>query len=211
MIRPIYLFGPGAEVLSRPARTLTWDRYERDAADVFAPQILASLLADLRETLYACAVARGVGLAAPQIGVDLRVSVIDLAAIRAAGHRVPKDVPALLELINPVIVEREGKNREREGCLSFPQLSAFVSRPARVRVQYLDRDGQPRELVGEQILARALAHEVSHLEGRLIVHECGAFGRDVLLRQQRKLRAAIGGPAWLPGEAVQAPAAEPTP
>lgn len=111
------------------------------------------LLDNLRDTLYA---ANGVGLAAPQIGIPKRAIVVD------AGT-------GLYELVNPVILESEGEESSVEGCLSVPGLNGMVKRKARVVVQGINREGQEITVKGEGLLARALQHEIDHLEGVLFL------------------------------------------
>ena len=111
------------------------------------------LLQNMADTMYA---APGVGLAAPQIGVSKRVVVIDVG-------------DGLLELINPEIVSRDGSELESEGCLSLPSITLKVKRAAKVRVKALNREGKRVEIVGEGMLARALQHEIDHLDGILFI------------------------------------------
>lgn len=112
---------------------------------------ITDLLDDMAQTMYE---ARGVGLAAPQVGVLRRVVVIDIGE-------------GLIELINPVIVHTEGQQRTEEGCLSLPDDAGYVIRPAKVTVRAMDRSGEECEHVGEELLARAFAHEIDHLDGVL--------------------------------------------
>lgn len=112
---------------------------------------LHQLLDDMAETMRS---ANGVGLAAPQVGVLRRVVVID-------------DGTGLKELINPVIVHREGSQEEVEGCLSIPGVAGVVERPARVVAEAFDRNGNRFTIEGEELLARAICHELDHLEGVL--------------------------------------------
>ena len=114
---------------------------------------LHDLLDDMAETMYE---AGGVGLAAPQVGVLKRVVVIDT-----------DDDHGLLELINPVIVAIKGKQRELEGCLSYPGRSGYVERPAKVKIKAQDRYGRRKTYVGSGLLARAFCHETDHLNGIL--------------------------------------------
>lgn len=116
-------------------------------------QRIIDLLDDMAETMSN---ARGVGIAAPQVGVLRRVVVIDVG-------------DGIMELINPVIVSEEGSSRGEEACLSFPDESGYVVRPEKIVVKALDRDGVEHEYVGEGLLARALAHEIDHLDGVLFV------------------------------------------
>jgi peptide deformylase len=128
------------------------------------------------ETMYA---APGIGLAAPQIGVPLRVAVIDLSGGKKGGD--------VLTLVNPEIVERDGMQLEDEGCLSVPGFTATVPRPARVVVRAADRHGQPRTIEGTELLARALQHELDHLDGKLFLDRIHGIKRDVIVRKIRKL------------------------
>ena len=116
------------------------------------PSII-KLLDNMVDTLFA---ADGVGLAAPQIGVSKRVVVVKVDEV-------------LVELINPVILEKEGANSAEEGCLSIPNITGDVVRAARIRVQGLNRHGQLLDFQAERLLARALQHEIDHLEGILFV------------------------------------------
>jgi len=134
------------------------------------------LMDDMLETMYD---ADGVGLAAPQIGESRRVIVIDI--------RDP-DVPPF-GLVNPVIVERsEELARGEEGCLSIPGLAEIVERPASVVVEALDRDGNPTRIEAEGLLARALQHEVDHLDGILFFDRVSPLKRNMLLKRWRKIR-----------------------
>ena len=112
---------------------------------------LWELLEDMAETMHT---ADGVGLAAPQVGILRRAVTIDIG-------------DGVLELINPKVVEAEGEQREAEGCLSCPGVYGITLRPYRVRVEALDRHGNPISVEGEDLLARALCHEIDHLDGIL--------------------------------------------
>ena len=114
---------------------------------------LAILLKDMADTMYR---AEGVGLAGPQVGVLRRVVVIDIGE-------------GLVELINPVITSREGSQCGREGCLSLPGRQAVVTRPNKVTVEYQDRKGEPHALTAEGFFARAVCHELDHLDGTLYI------------------------------------------
>lgn len=115
---------------------------------------LWTLLKDMADTMYR---AEGVGLAAPQVGILRRVVVIDVGE-------------GLVELINPVIIERSEETQTgREGCLSLPGRQAIVTRPMRVTVKAQDRKGREFEVTGEGLFARALCHEIDHLDGRLYI------------------------------------------
>ena len=147
------------------------------------PQIdggLRALVADMVETMYA---APGIGLAAPQIGVPLRVIVVDLSV----GER--KD--SLITLVNPEFVAKEGEQRQEEGCLSVPGYGGTPVRPARVVVKGLDLGGEPRVYEGTELLARALCHEIDHIDGLLFVDRLSPLKRDLLKRKLRK-RARAG-------------------
>jgi peptide deformylase len=133
---------------------------------------VSSLIADMIDTMHA---APGIGLAAPQVGEALRVVVLDLSV----GAR-PDD---LLVLINPEWVSREGMQLEEESCLSLPGLSATVARPARVVVRGQDRGGQTIEVAGDGLLARALQHEIDHLDGLLFIDRLRGIQRRLLLRE----------------------------
>ena len=133
---------------------------------------IRTLIEDMAETMYA---APGVGLAATQIGVPLRVFLIDVAS---------DDEPSnLLVFINPEIVEREGAQTYREGCLSFPGVSEDVKRAARVRVRALDRDGKPFELEATGLLAVAVQHENDHLDGELMIDRVSPLRRRLMSRK----------------------------
>lgn len=114
---------------------------------------ILTLLDDMKDTLYA---ENGVGLAAPQVGVLRRVVVIDIGE-------------GLIELINPVICYKKGEQINAEGCLSVPGRSGTVSRPEKVTVRALDRNGKEFELTGEGLLAVAMCHEIDHLNGTLYI------------------------------------------
>ncbi|WP_019851054.1 peptide deformylase [Desulfitobacterium sp. PCE1] len=114
---------------------------------------IEKLLDNMLETLYD---ANGVGLAAPQVGVSKRVVVIDVGE-------------GPMELINPVIIEKEGEDLDDEGCLSIPGVTGQVARAAKVKVEALNRKGELQVIEGEGLLARCLQHEIDHLEGILFV------------------------------------------
>jgi peptide deformylase len=138
---------------------------------------LQQLIDDMIQTMYA---APGVGLAAPQVGVSARVCVIDLSVGKRGGE--------LLTLVNPEFVERDGMQLEEEGCLSVPGFNATVARPARVTVLAQDRDGTARTIEGTGLLARALQHEIDHLDGRLFLDRLRGIKREVIVRKIRKLQ-----------------------
>ena len=117
---------------------------------------LAVLLKDLADTMYK---AEGVGLAAPQVAILRRIAVVD----------VTEDHSGLLELVNPEIIEREGEQTGREGCLSVPGRQGVVTRPRKIRVRYQNRKGEWKETGAEGFEARAICHELDHLDGKLYV------------------------------------------
>ena len=140
-------------------------------------QDLSGLVADMVETCHA---APGVGLAAPQIGVNRKIAIIDLS--------IGADPGALIVLVNPVVVESDGEQREEEGCLSVPDLAEKVVRPARVRVRAGDERGQVREIEGTGLLARALCHETDHLNGMLFVDRLRGLKRELTWRKIRRAK-----------------------
>ncbi len=166
MIRPIVKYG--SPVLASPAAPVD---------DVTSE--IRQLLDDMTDTMYA---APGVGLAAPQIGVPLRVFVSDPSAGRNADD--------LVVMINPELVERDGVQTEHEGCLSVPGFEASVARPLRTVVRGLDRDGQVHEVEGRGLLARILQHELDHLDGSLFLDRLRGLKRELILRKIKKLRRA---------------------
>jgi peptide deformylase len=136
---------------------------------------LRGFVADMFEAMYA---AKGIGLAAPQVAVSKRITVIDLS-----GGQDPKQK---LVLINPEVIEREGKQYEEEGCLSFPEIHEKVQRAAKVRVRAQDEFGKWFEMDGEELLSRAFQHEIDHLDGVLFIFRMSALKRDMILRRIRK-------------------------
>jgi peptide deformylase len=138
---------------------------------------LRALVADMFESMYA---AKGIGLAAPQIGVSKQVTVIDLSFQKNPDEKTV--------LVNPEIIFREGRQYEEEGCLSLPEIREKVSRSAKVRVRAHNEHGQTIELEGEELLSRAFQHEIDHLHGILFFSRVSALKRDLLLRKIRKLQ-----------------------
>ncbi|MGC1460750.1 MAG: peptide deformylase [Terracidiphilus sp.] len=139
---------------------------------------LRKLVADMFETTYAN---QGIGLAAPQVGASKRVTVIDVSM-----GKNPKDK---LVLINPEITFSEGKLYEEEGCLSFPDIREKVVRAAKVRIRAQDEKGKWFEMDGEELLARAMQHEIDHLDGVLFLFRMSALKRSLNLRKIRKMQA----------------------
>jgi peptide deformylase len=154
---------------------------ERKAEPVteFDNQELNGLIADMFETMYA---AKGVGLAAPQIGLGKRISVIDIS--------VGEDESQKLVLINPEITLSEGKQTGEEGCLSIPGFREPVTRANKVTVKAQNAKGDVVELSGEELLARAFQHEIDHLNGILFINHLSALKRDIIRRKVKKLQKA---------------------
>jgi peptide deformylase len=133
---------------------------------------LREFIDDLFETMYA---AKGIGLAAPQVGRTERIAVVDVN-----GNPIV--------LVNPEIVVTEGKTREEEGCLSIPDIYGDVDRAKRVVVRALGRDGKPFEMDAEDLLARCMQHEIDHLHGRLFIDHLSLVKRRAALAKWEKLR-----------------------
>jgi peptide deformylase len=163
MIYPIVKFGN--PVLEKPAEKVT----------VFDEE-LKKLTEDMFESMYA---ARGVGLAAPQIGISQRIAVIDVT--------FKEDPNAQLVLINPEIIHKEGRHAQSEGCLSIPDFRENVSRAKIVTVRAQDLTGKVFEKTGEDLLARAFLHETDHLNGKLYISHISALKRDLIKRKIKKL------------------------
>ncbi|MGB6199723.1 MAG: peptide deformylase [Candidatus Acidiferrales bacterium] len=166
MIHPVVKYG--AKVLETPTRPV--EQFDEE---------LGNLCADMFESMYA---AQGVGLAAPQIGIDKRLAVIDVSA--------GKHPDAKLVLANPEIVHIEGEQREDEGCLSVPGFRGNVLRPQYVTLRAQDASGKEYEMRGEGLLARAFCHEIDHLNGTLFLQHLSMLKRDLIKRRIRKLRKA---------------------
>jgi peptide deformylase len=148
------------------------------AVDVPAvtPEVV-TLIDDLVHTMHG---ASGVGLAAPQVGLGQRVFVIDLSVGRSPGD--------LIALVNPTFVRRDGMQLEEEGCLSVPGFHATVARPLHVVIRGLDRGGQERTIEAHGLLARALQHEMDHLDGILFIDRLKPVQRRLILRRIDRLR-----------------------
>jgi peptide deformylase len=138
---------------------------------------LRKLVANMFETMYA---ANGIGLAAPQVGVSKRLTVIDLSQGKKPEEK--------LVLVNPEIIFREGRQYEEEGCLSIPEIREKVARAATVRVRAQDEHGKWFEMDGEELLSRAFQHEIDHLDGMLFIFRISGLKRDLALRKIRKLQ-----------------------
>jgi peptide deformylase len=163
MIYPIVKFGD--PVLETPAQPVT----EFDDE-------LKKLVEDMFESMYE---ARGVGLAAPQIGIAKRLAVIDVT--------FKEDPDAKLVLANPQIIRTEGKHRQSEGCLSIPEFREQVTRAKKVTIRAQDVNGKWYEKTGEELLARAFLHETDHLNGKLYISHISALKRDLMKRRIKKL------------------------
>src|SRR5688500_19035746 len=163
MIRPILRYG--ADVLHAPAAPVTG----------MTPDV-QQLIDDMIQTMYA---APGIGLAATQVGVGLRIFVCDISV-----GRNPSD---LLTFVNPEFIEREGMQLEEEGCLSVPGFNATVARPARAVLKGLDRNGQEHTVEASGLLARCFQHEMDHLEGTVFVDRLRGLQKDLIVRKIRKL------------------------
>jgi peptide deformylase len=166
MIRPILRYGD--QLLHEPASPVA----------EMTPD-LNRIIADMIDTMYA---APGIGLAAPQIGVPLRMFVVDIS--------LGRDPKALIVMLNPEFVEREGMQLEEEGCLSVPGFNATVVRPERAVVKGLDRNGREQQYEGVGLLARAFQHEMDHLDGTVFVDRLRGIKRDLIVRKIRKLSRA---------------------
>src|SRR5215475_2076120 len=140
---------------------------------------LKKLVEDMFESMYA---AKGVGLAAPQIGIAKRLAVIDVT--------FKEDPDAKLVLVNPEIIHTEGRHSQNEGCLSLPDFRENVTRPRKVTIRAQDVNGKFYETTGEELLARAFLHETDHLNGKLYMSHLSALKRDLMKRKIRKLMKA---------------------
>jgi peptide deformylase len=166
LIRPILKYGDGIlHDAAQPVAAITLD--------------IDRLIQDMIETMYA---APGIGLAATQVGVPLRIFVVDLS--------VGRDANGLIVMVNPEFVEREGVQLEEEGCLSVPGFNATVVRPARAVVKGLDRHGDPQQREGTGLLARAFQHEMDHLDGTVFIDRLRGIKRDMIVKKIKKLSRA---------------------
>ena len=166
MIFPIVKYGD--LVLENTAATVT----------VFDEE-LKKLIEDMFESMYA---AHGVGLAAPQIGVSKRIAVIDCS--------FKEDQNAKMVIINPEIVKKDGRQTHSEGCLSLPDFRENVTRAMKCTVRAQDVEGKWFEAEGEELLARAMQHEIDHLNGRLFISHISGLKRDLIKRKIKKLKKA---------------------
>ena len=163
MIRPILRYGD--QGLHQPAAPV----------EHITPEI-QQLIDDMIQTMYA---APGIGLAATQVGIPLRIFVADISV-----GRNPSD---LITFVNPEFVERDGMQLEEEGCLSVPGFQATVARPARAVVKGLNREGEERVIEGTGLLARCFQHEMDHLDGTVFVDRLRGLQKDLIIRKIRKL------------------------
>lgn len=169
-VRPIVLYPD--PVLLRPTR-------EVETVD----DAVRSLVEDMRDTMYA---APGIGLAANQVGVDLRVFVADAREGEEAGE--------FLAFVNPRIVEESGREVGEEGCLSFPDVLLDVPRALRVKVEAVDVDGKPFVIEAEGLLARVLQHEIEHLDGQTFLRNVSSLKREMV---KRKIRRRMKDGDWV--------------
>ena len=163
MIRPILKYGASELELKSPPV----ERFDQE---------LETLAGDLLQMMYA---APGIGLAAPQVGINLRLTVIDTTGGEEKGHQVV--------LVNPEITEREGSQKGEEGCLSIPEFTAVVERPQRILVAARHLDGNPIEVEASDLLARVMCHEIDHLNGILYIDRISRLKREMIKRKIQKL------------------------
>ncbi len=163
MIRPILKYGaPELQLKSQPV-----EHFDQELKD---------LVRDLLQTMYA---APGIGLAAPQVGINTRLTVIDITGGEEKGNQIV--------LANPKITEQEGSQKGEEGCLSIPGFTTPVERPQKVRVEAQDLDGNPIDVEGSDLLARAMCHEIDHLDGILYIDRISRLKREMIRRKIQKL------------------------
>lgn len=135
-----------------------------------------TIIDDMIETMY---VASGIGLAANQVGIPQRLCIIDLSS--RESNKIP-----LIILINPVVVQKDGLVDAEEGCLSIPGYMTSIKRAEKVLVKGLNREGKPIEIEGEGLLARALQHEIDHLDGLLFIDRMSPIRREFFKRRYKK-------------------------
>ncbi len=155
---------PRLEKLSEPVEDVT-------------PEV-RRFIKDMFETMY---FTNGVGLSAPQVGVNSRILVIDCSGGSDRNQQIA--------LINPVILSTDGEQRGQEGCLSFPGLFADVTRPNIVKVKGTNPDGKEIEIEGEGLLARALHHEIDHLDGVLFIQRMKKADREAIVKKMKKQKS----------------------
>lgn len=165
-----YLNNP---ILERPAASIADSEFNTPELD--------QLIEDMFETMYA---SHGIGLAAPQIDVGKRLTVIDIAGAEEEQE------PQRIVLINPEVIVKEGKQTGEEGCLSIPGFREPVSRAKKATVRARNAKGETFEITGEDLLARAMQHEIDHLNGILFISHLSALKRDLIKRKIKKLQKA---------------------
>lgn len=165
-----YLNNP---ILERPADAVSEGEFD-------TPE-LHQLIEDMFETMYA---SHGIGLAAPQIDIGKRITVIDVAGAEEEQE------PERIVLINPEVIAKEGKQTGEEGCLSIPGFREPVSRAKKAVVRARNVTGETFEITGEDLLARAFQHEIDHLNGILFISHLSALKRDLIKRKIKKLQKA---------------------
>jgi peptide deformylase len=153
--------------LTKPCRAITAEEFKSGVADGWN---LEELVARMKATMYA---SNGIGLAAPQVGVGLRVFVADPS----------KEHTAFFAILNPKIAETHGSSVEEEGCLSVPEVRAKVKRPAAITITGMDAKGQPLSFGADELLARVCQHEYDHLDGILFINKLGMTGKLLVRRQ----------------------------
>ena len=171
------------ETISAPRKIYPIVKYGNPVLEKSTPPVkkfdaeLAELAEDMFASMYA---AQGVGLAAPQIGLSLRLTVVDVTS--------GKNPEGKIVLANPEIIHAEGEVREEEGCLSIPGFRGYVIRPQFVTVRAMNVKGEEFEIRGENLLARAFCHEIDHLNGILFIQHLSLLRRDLIKRKIKKLK-----------------------
>ena len=160
------------QILKYPSRILLAPTARVERID----DSIKKIVKDMFETMYA---APGIGLAANQVGVPLQIAVIDIS--QEEEKRDPK------ALINPEVIDSDGLQLEEEGCLSVPGFSEAVERPTRMTVSALNLDGEKYLIQGEGLMARALSHEIDHLNGKVFIYRLSLLKRDFIKRKIKKL------------------------
>jgi len=150
---------------------------------IFDTEELHQIVADMFETMH---VSHGVGLAANQIDLDQRITVIDVSPAHEEDDKTPVE-PNPIVLINPEIIEKTGRQTDEEGCLSIPGFREPVRRAHKVAVRAQDVKGKTFEIEGEELLARAMQHEIDHLNGVLFINHLSSLKREVIKRKIRRL------------------------
>jgi len=169
MVRKVYKY-PN-EILETPCEPVSEEEFD-------TPE-LHELVADMFETMYE---SKGVGLAAPQVGILKRLAIIDTS--------LGEDDAKKIIIINPEITKKEGKQRDEEGCLCFPGFREKVTRAMKVVVKARDAKGKEYEMESVELLSRAFQHEIDHLNGILFIKHISALKRDLIRRKIRKLTKA---------------------